>query len=105
MNSFTAIELTDPDRDSDIDESLIEELKENVLNGLRYKFGQRDQNTLRVYDTYHEEIFDLAVERSNIILYPRESATAMSLRDVVQEIYEYDSTYSHKKVENPVAAP
>lgn len=29
----------------------------------------------------------------------------MSLRDIVQEIFEYDSTYSLEKVENPVALP
>lgn len=105
VDGFTAIELTDPDRDNGTDQSLIEELKENVLNGPQYKFGQRDENTLRVFDTHHDEIFDLAVEGPDIILYPRESATAMSLRDVVQAIYKYDSTYSQKKVENPVAVP
>ncbi|WP_152422512.1 hypothetical protein [Natrinema pallidum] len=105
VDGFTAIELTDPDRDNETDDSLIDELKENVLNGPQYKFGQRDENTLRVYDTHHEEIFDLAVEPPDIIIYPREPATAMSLRDIVQQIYEYDSTYSQEKVENPVAAP
>jgi len=29
----------------------------------------------------------------------------MSLRNIVQEIFEYDSTYSQEKVENPVASP
>jgi len=105
VDGFTAIELTDPDRDRDTDESLLTELKENVLNSNQYRFGERERGTLRVYDTHHNEIFDLALEDPDIILYPRETATAMSLRDIVQEIFEYDSTYSQTKVENPVASP
>ena len=105
VDGFTAIELTDPDRDAESDQSLIEELKKNVVNGNQYRFGQRDRDTLRVYDTYHDEIFDLAVEDPDIIIYPREPATSMSLRDIVQEIFEYDSTYSQEKVENPIALP
>lgn len=104
VDGFTAIELTDPDREGESDGSLLDELKENVLNGNQYRFGERERETLRVYDTHHEEIFDLAVEGSNIIVYPRETATSMSLRDIVQEIFEYDSTYSQEKVENPVAS-
>ena len=84
---------------------MLEELKENVLNSNQYRFGERERDTLRVHDTHHDEIFDLAVEGPDIIVYPRETATAMSLRDIVQEIFEYDSTYSHEKVENPVASP
>lgn len=105
VDGFTAIELTDPDRSSETGEALVEELEENVLNGPQYKFGQRERNTLRVFDTRHDEIFDLAVEDTDIIVYPREPATSMSLRDIVQKIYEYDSTYSQQKVENPIAGP
>ncbi|MCL9812599.1 hypothetical protein [Natranaeroarchaeum aerophilus] len=104
VDGFTAIELTNPDRDAESNESLIEELKDNVLNGNQYRFGERERDTLRVYDTHHDEIFDLAVEGPNIIVYPRETATSMSLRDIVQEIFEYDSTYSQNKVGNPVAS-
>lgn len=35
VDGFTTIELTDPNRDAESDRSLIEELKENVLNGNR----------------------------------------------------------------------
>lgn len=105
VDGFTAIELTDSDRDAESDESLLEELQENVLNSNQYRFGERERDTLRVYDTHHEEIFDLAVEGADIIVYPRETATSMSLRDIAQEILEYDSTYSQEKVENPVASP
>jgi len=105
VDGFTAIELTDPDRDAEVDKSLLEELKENVLNSNQYRFGERERDTLRVYDTHHDEIFDLAVEGPDVIVYPRETATTMSLRDIVQKIFEYDSTYSQKKVENPVASP
>jgi hypothetical protein len=104
VEGFTAIELTEPDREPDSTEaSLMEELKDNVLNGRQYRWGQRDDQTLRVFDSVHEEFFDIALEPPDIVIYPRESTTALSLRDVVQEIFEYDSTYSHEKLENPVA--
>lgn len=104
ISGFTAIELTDPDRTGGDDGELLQELKNNVLNSTRYKFGPRGNNTLRVYDSHHEEFFDLTVEPPNIVIYPRKSTTALSLREIVQNIFEYDSTYSHKKIENPVAA-
>lgn len=105
VDGFTAIELKDPDRAISEDESrLIDELKDEVLNSNQYRYGWRGDETLRVYDTYHEEIFDLALEPPNIIIYPRESATSLSLRDIVQSIFEFDSTYTLEKVENPVAA-
>jgi hypothetical protein len=104
VEGFTAIELTDPDRDSESNESLLEELKNNVLSGNQYRFAERERETVRVYDTHHDEIFDLSVESPNIVVYPRQTATSMSLRDIVQEIFEYDSTYSQEKVENPVAS-
>lgn len=105
VDGFTAIELTDPDREENTGEELVQELKENVLNGPQYKFGERDERTLRIFDTYHDEIFDISVEGADIILYPREQTTAMSLRSIVQDIYEYDSTYSQRKVGNPVGVP
>lgn len=105
VEGFTAIELTDPDRDGESNGSLLEELKNNVLSGNQYRFAKRDRDTVRVYDTHHDEIFDLAIESPNIIVYPRQTATSMSLRNIVQEIFEYDSTYSQEKVENPVASP
>lgn len=104
VDGFTAIELTNPDREEGDDPPLVKELKENVLNGDQYRFGERDGDTIRVYDKYHEEIFDLAVEDPDIIVYPREPCSAMSLRDIVQEIFENDSTYSQQKVGNPIAS-
>lgn len=104
IDGFTAFELTDPDRSEEENESLLQEIKENVLNGTQYQYGTRGENTLRVYDSHHEEFFDLAVEPPNIVIYPRESTTALSIREVIQEVFDYDSTYSHEKVENPVSA-
>lgn len=102
IEGFTAIELTDPDRPDDRDEDLIDELKDNILNSPYYKFGHRDDNTLRIFDTRHEEFYDLALEPPDIILYPRETTTALSLREIVQDIFEYDSTYTQEKVEGPI---
>jgi hypothetical protein len=103
IDGFTAIELTDPDRNPEANGSLVEEIEENILNGTQYEYGQRGESTLRVCDTRHGEFFDIGVEPPDIVIYPRESATALSLRDIVQDIFDYDSTYSHEKVENPVA--
>jgi hypothetical protein len=105
VDGFTAVELTDPDRDDATPNELVEELAAHVLNGNQYRYGIRDGGTkLRVWDTEHDETFDVALEPPNIILYARDSTTALSLREFVREIYEdLDSTYSLRKQQNPMA--
>lgn len=103
IDGFTAIELTEPDRSDTTNETLLEELKQDILNSNHYKFGSRTRDTLRVFDSQHDEIFDIAVESPNIVIYPRESTTRHSIRSVVQDIFEWDSTYSLEKVSNSVS--
>lgn len=104
IDGFTAIELTNPDR-GDEEGDLMEDIKKQILNSNQYRYGKRDEQTLRVFDTRHDEIFDIALEPPDIILYARETTTSLSLRSVVQDIFDdLDSTYSLKKMENPIAA-
>lgn len=105
VNGFTAVELTNPDRDDATPEELVNELEEKVLNANRYRHGLRDGGTkIRVFDTEHDEVFDVALEPPDIILYARNSTTSLSLREFVREVYEkLDSTYSLGKSQNPVA--
>lgn len=103
VDGFTAVELTDPDREEA--EDLVAELEAQVLNGDQYRYGIRDGGRkVRVFDTEYSEIFDVAIEEPDIILYARETTTALSLRSFVREVYdELDSTYSLSKATNPVA--
>lgn len=105
VDGFTAVELTDPDRDDATPAELVEELEAHVLNGNQYRHGIRDGGTkLRVWDTEHDETFDIALEPPDIVLYARDSTTALSLREFVRDVYEeLDSTYSLQKRQNPVA--
>jgi hypothetical protein len=104
VDGFTAIELTDPDRGLD-EGDLLSDIEDEVLNSNQYRYAKRDEDTLRVIDTHHNEIFDLALEPPNIILYARDTTTALSLRSIVQDIFDkLDSTYSLEKKENPIAA-
>ncbi|GGN24930.1 hypothetical protein [Halarchaeum nitratireducens] len=105
VDGFTAVELADPDRDDADPEDLIDELESDVLNGNRYRHGIRDGGTkIRVFDTEHDETFDVALEPPNIVLYARKSTSSLSLRAFVREVYsELDSTYSLEKHQNPVA--
>lgn len=104
VEGFTALELVDPDRPQERSEDLLQDLKDEVLNSRHFKFGHRDEKTLRVCDSRYGELYDIALEPPNIIIYPRPSATAVSLRAIVKEIFEFDSTYEHRKVEGPVAS-
>lgn len=103
IDGFTSVELTDPDRDTAQD--LVGELEDKVLNGNQYRYGIRDsRRKVRVFDTEHDELFDVAIEGPDIILYARDSTTALSLRSFVRKVYEkLDSTYSLNKSHNPVA--
>ena len=103
VKGFTAVELTDPDRAEA--EDLVGELEANVLNANRYRYGIRDGGRkIRVFDAEYDEMFDVALEGPDIILYARESTTALSLRSFVREVYdEFDSTYSLSKSQNPIA--
>jgi len=105
VDGFTAIELTDPDRDEATAQELVADLETHVLNGNRYRHGLRDGGTkIRVFDTEHDETFDVALEPPEIVLYTRRTTSALSLREFVREVYtELDSTYSLEKKQNPVA--
>lgn len=105
VDGFTAVELIDPDRDDDTPDDLVDDLESRVLNGNQYRYGFRDGGTkIRVWDTEHDEIFDVAIEPPDIILYAQDSTTALSLREFVREVYQdLDSTYSLQKRQNPVA--
>lgn len=103
VDGFTAVELTDPDRNEA--EDLVAELEEEVLNGDKYRYGIRDGGRkVRVFDAEYGEIFDVAIEEPDIVLYARGTTTALSLRSFVREVYdELDSTYTLSKATNPVA--
>jgi len=104
VDGFMAIELTNPDREEE-EGNLLEDIRNEVLNSNQYRYGKRDEQTLRIFDTHHDEIFDLAIESPDIILYAKETTTALSLRSIVQDIFDdLDSTYSLEKKENPIAA-
>lgn len=105
VDGFTAVELTNPDRDDATEEEMLAELEANVLNGNQYRYGIRDNGRkIRVFDTDHSEVFDIALEPPDIILYTRDTTTALSLRSFVREVYDdFDSTYSLSKSQNPVA--
>jgi hypothetical protein len=105
VDGFTAVELTDPDRNDTKPDAIIEELETHVLNGNQYRHSIRDRGTkLRVWDTVHDETFDVALEPPDLILYARDTTTALSLREFVREVYEnLDSTYSLQKRQNPMA--
>jgi hypothetical protein len=99
IDGHTAIELTDPDRDDA--PNLAEEFQEDVLSGLQYNAGMWGDDTFFVQDKEHEEVFEIALEPPNIILYARENTTALSFRSFCQEILdEFDSTYSLEKKQN-----
>lgn len=105
VEGFTAVELTNPDREEATEEELTAELEAKVLNGNQYRYGIRDGGRkIRVFDKDHGETFDIALEPPNIILYARDTTTALSLRSFVREVYDdLDSTYSLSKAQNPVA--
>jgi hypothetical protein len=104
VEGFTAIELTDPDRETVDCENLRDEIETAVLNANRYQFGVRDGGRkLRVFDSEHDEMFDVALEPPDIVLYARESTTALSLRSFVRTVYDdFDSTYTLQKVTNSI---
>jgi len=102
VNGFTAIELTDPDRDSA--PNLAAELQEEILSSNQYDIGHWGDDTIFVHDSEHQEIFEVGLEPPDIILYARESTSALSLRSFCQDIIdEFDSTYSIQKRQNRIA--
>ena len=103
IDGFTCVELTDPDREEVDTEVLRIELEEDILSAYQYTHGAWGDDTLMVYDEDHEEVFEVALEPPNIILYPKEGTTALSLRSFAQKILdEFDSTYTLTKRTNSV---
>lgn len=105
IDGFTAIELSDPDREEVKTEVLADELKNEVLSSYQYEYGMWGEGTLFVHDKDHGEVFEIALEPPNIILYARETTTALSLRSFCRDIIsEYDSTYSLRKIETSLTS-
>lgn len=103
VDEFTSIELYDPERDQA--EHLDEELEEEVFSKNRYQYGRWGEGTFFVYDKDHEEVFELGIESSELVLHARESTTSLSLRAFCKTILEeFDSTYSIRKKETRVSA-
>jgi hypothetical protein len=100
VDGFTAVCLTDPDRDTVEVKTLREELEDEVLSGHQYEYGKWGQDTLFVHDKQHSEVFEIGLEPPDIVVYARETTTALSLRSFCREIIgEFDSTYSLEKMD------
>ncbi|CQH63792.1 uncharacterized protein HHUB_4188 (plasmid) [Halobacterium hubeiense] len=103
VDEFTSIELHSPERDEA--EFLDEELEEEVLSKNRYQYGRWGEDTFFVYDKEHEEVFELGIESTELVLHARESTTALSLRSFCRTVLDtFDSTYSVSKEETRVKA-
>lgn len=103
VDEYTSVELHDPERDEA--DFLDEELEEEVLSKNRYRYGRWGENTFFVYDKDHEEVFELGIESTDLVLHARESTTALSLRSFCKTILDtFDSTYSVRKKETRVSA-
>jgi len=103
IRGITAIELHSPDRESSDPDDLIKDLKENVLSSYQYDHGFWGEDTLFVHDEHHSEVFELAIEAPNLILYAKETTTSLSLRSFCKQVIdEVDSTYSIRKCSSSV---
>jgi len=95
IDGYTSIELTDPEERI---ENLREEIEESVLSSYQYDYGYWRENTLFIHDKKHGELFELAIEDDDLVLFARESTTALSLRDFCKNILaDFDSTYNLNK--------
>jgi hypothetical protein len=101
VEGFAAIELMATD--APVEPAGRETVHEAVLERERYRWGQRGDSTVRVFDSVQEAFFDIALELPDIVIYPRASTTTSSLQDVVQLILDYEPRYSVQAVENSVS--
>jgi hypothetical protein len=98
VDEYTSIELYDPERDEAPE--LMEELREEVFSKNRYQIGTWGEDTVFIYDKEHQEVFELGIEGTELVLHARETTTALSLRSFCRTILdEFDSTYSLRKKE------
>jgi len=103
IDEYTSIELYDPERDEA--EDLAQELEKEIFSKNRYQYGRWGDHTFFVYDKNHEEVFELGIESTELVLHARETTTGLSLRAFCRILLDkFDSTYSVRKKETRVKA-
>jgi len=103
VDEFTSVELHSPEREKA--DFLDEEIEEEILSKNRYRYGRWGEDTFFVYDKDHEEVFELGIESTELVLHARETTTALSLRSFCKTVLDkFDSTYSLRKKETRVSA-
>lgn len=76
----------------------LEDLKEAILSKRRYEFTEWEPGNYLVFDSEHNEPFEIGVEDRDLAVYAKEATTAATLRDFCNLILEeFNSAYGLKK--------
>ena len=95
VSGFTTVRLVDPKDIEGEGVEIVEGLEDSVLSKRRYSHGRWDDKSLFVQDKHHGEVFEVAVEGSEIAVHACETTTSLSIRCFCRNVSEmYNSTYS-----------
>lgn len=105
VDGFTTLELVENGYNSN-SANAAQLLEEKILGyKRRYKFSTWEQGKYEVFDTTHNEPFEITVEDGKIALHAKEGTTAASFRDFCTLVLEnFNSTYSLNKTSRKLRA-
>lgn len=96
IEGFTTLQLLE--QDSQSTETPFEELEEAILSKRRYEFTEWEPGNYLVFDTEHNEPFEVGVEGRDLAVYAKEATTSVTLREFCNLILrEFNSSYRLEK--------
>jgi hypothetical protein len=94
---YTTLLLTENEQNDS--QELTEQLEEQILDGKqRYKYSTWDTGNYLVFDTEHNEPFEIGVEGRDLALHAKEATSSVTFRDFCHLILEkFNSSYRMEK--------
>jgi translation elongation factor P/translation initiation factor 5A len=92
IEGFTTLRLLE--QDSQSSKTPLEELEEAILSKRRYEFTEWEPGNYLVFDTEHNEPFEIGIEGRDLAIYAKEATTSVTLREFCNLILEdFNSSY------------
>lgn len=101
IQGFTTLQLIEQDHREN--GTSVKDLEEAILSKRRYDFTEWEPGNFIVFDSEHNEPFEIGVEGRDLAVYAKEATTSVALRDFCNLILEeFNSSYRLEKTSRDI---